>query len=308
MKFVKLAAIDIGSNSIRLLITNVIPTENYTYYRKVSMTRLPVRLGEDVFNKGKISKETLQRLFDAMQAYNYIMKVNGVADYRACATSAMREAKNGKTIVKRIAKKTGINIELIDGAEEAHLVFESKMFDKIQPEESNFLYIDVGGGSTELTLWIDHKITDSESFKIGTVRILNGLDKPEEWSRMQQWITQHTQHLPNIAMIGSGGNINKTHKLSGKPVNEPLSLRYLNLTLKNISRLSTDERVTQLGLNFDRADVIVPALRIYTSATRWAGAQKMYVPKIGVSDGIIRDLYHVKYRDEFENTPNASSD
>lgn len=301
MKFIKLAAIDIGSNSIRLLIVNVIPTPEYTYYRKVSMTRLPVRLGEDVFKQGKISKETTQRLVDAMQAYKYIMKVNNVQDYRACATSAMREAKNGMGVSKRIAKKTGINIELIDGAEEARLVFESKMFDKIQPAENNFLYIDVGGGSTELTLWKHNEIVDAQSFKIGTVRILNGLDEPQEWNRMQQWITAQTQHLDDLAMIGSGGNINKTHKLSGKLVNEPLGLRYLSSMLKNLSDLTTEQRVMQLGLNFDRADVIVPALRIYTSATRWAGAQKMYVPKIGVSDGIIRALYHEKYKDQLES-------
>jgi exopolyphosphatase/guanosine-5'-triphosphate,3'-diphosphate pyrophosphatase len=301
VKFIKLAAIDIGSNSIRLLIVNVIPTPEYTYYRKVSMTRLPVRLGEDVFKQGKISKETTQRLVDAMQAYKYIMKVNNVQDYRACATSAMREAKNGMGVSKRIAKKTGINIELIDGAEEARLVFESKMFDKIQPAENNFLYIDVGGGSTELTLWKHNEIVDAQSFKIGTVRILNGLDEPQEWNRMQQWIMAQTQHLDDLAMIGSGGNINKTHKLSGKLVNEPLGLRYLSSMLKNLSDLTTEQRVMQLGLNFDRADVIVPALRIYTSATRWAGAQKMYVPKIGVSDGIIRALYHEKYKDQLES-------
>ena len=300
MNFVKLAAIDIGSNSIRLLITNVIPTENYTYYRKVSMTRLPVRLGEDVFAGGKISKESIQRLMDAMQAYRYIMKVNGVEDFRACATSAMREAKNGARTVKRIARKTGINIELIDGAEEARLVFESKMFDKIAPEETNFLYIDVGGGSTELTLLIDNEIVASRSFKIGTVRILKGLVEEQEWTSMQQWIVEKTANIPNLAMIGSGGNINKLHKISGKPISEPLSQRYLSLQLKNIEKLSTQERVIQLGLNFDRADVIVPALRIYNNATKWAGAHRMYVPKIGVSDGITRDLYHTRHRDKLE--------
>ena len=301
MKFVKLAAIDIGSNSIRLLITNVIPTENYTYYRKVSMTRLPVRLGEDVFAGGKISKESIQRLMDAMQAYKYIMKVNGVEDFRACATSAMREAKNGARTVKRIARKTGINIELIDGAEEARLVFESKMFDKINPEESNFLYIDVGGGSTELTLLIDNEIAASRSFKIGTVRILKGLVEEQEWANMQQWIADKTADISNLAMIGSGGNINKVHKISGKPISEPLSQRYLSLQLKNIEKLSTQERVIQLGLNFDRADVIVPALRIYNNATKWAGAHRMYVPKIGVSDGITRDLYHTRHREKLES-------
>jgi exopolyphosphatase/guanosine-5'-triphosphate,3'-diphosphate pyrophosphatase len=301
VKFVKLAAIDIGSNSIRLLITNVIPTENYTYYRKVSMTRLPVRLGEDVFLGGKISKESIQRLTDAMQAYKYIMKVNGVEGFRACATSAMREAKNGGRIVKRIARKTGINIELIDGAEEARLVFESKIFDKIHPEETNFLYIDVGGGSTELTVIIANEIVASRSFKIGTVRILNSLVDEQEWDNMEAWITEKTANIPNLAMIGSGGNINKVHKISGKQLHEPLSQRYLRLQLKSLEKLTTEERVIQLSLNFDRADVIVPALRIYNSATKWAGASRMYVPKIGVSDGITRDLYHAKYRDILES-------
>lgn len=180
MNYIKLAAIDIGSNSIRLLITNVIPTPGHTYYRKGSITRLPVRLGEDVFTTGRISKETAARLLDAMRAYKFVMKVNGVADVRACATSAMREAKNGRSLVRKIARKTGITIDIIDGAEEARLIFLSKMFDAIKPEEKNFLYIDVGGGSTELTLWLDGEIKASHSFKIGTVRILNGLDKPED--------------------------------------------------------------------------------------------------------------------------------
>jgi exopolyphosphatase/guanosine-5'-triphosphate,3'-diphosphate pyrophosphatase len=235
-----------------------------------------------------------------MQAYKYIMKVNGVEGFRACATSAMREAKNGARIVKRIARKTGITIELIDGAEEARLVFESKIFDKIHPEETNFLYIDVGGGSTELTLLMANEIVASRSFKIGTVRILNNLVTKQDWADMEQWIAEKTANMPNLAMIGSGGNINKVHKISGKQLHEPLSQRYLSQQLNSLEKLTTEERVIQLGLNFDRADVIVPALRIYNSATKWAGAQRMYVPKIGVSDGLTRDLYHAKYRDKLE--------
>ena len=301
MKYIKLAAIDIGSNSIRLLITNVIPTENYTYYQKVSMTRLPVRLGEDVFLTGKISDATTVRLLDAMIAYKYIMKVNGVEDFRACATSAMREAKNGKRLVRKILRKSGIKLELIDGEEEARLVFESKMFDKIQPTEKNFLYIDVGGGSTELTLWQNGEITNSKSFKVGTVRLLNNLVNDENWAEMKAWVQSVTQDVEDLAMIGSGGNINKTHKMSGKQPNEPLSLQYLNSQLKKLKSLTAEQRVTELGLNFDRADVIVPALSIYNSVTSWAHAKRMYVPKIGVSDGIIRDLYHVKFKAEFED-------
>lgn len=300
MKYIKLAAIDIGSNSIRLLITNVIPTENYTYYQKASMTRLPVRLGEDVFLTGKISDANANRLLDAMTAYKYVMKVNGIQAFRACATSAMREAKNGKKLIRRIFRKTGIQIEIIDGAEEARLVFESKMFDKIQPTEKNFLYIDVGGGSTELTLWQHGEITNSRSFKVGTVRLLNNLVNEENWTEMKAWVQYITTGVDDIAIIGSGGNINKTHKMSGKQPNEPLSLIYLNSQLKKLKGLTTEQRVTELGLNFDRADVIVPALTIYNSVTQWARAKCIYVPKIGVSDGIIRDLYHLKFKAEFE--------
>jgi exopolyphosphatase/guanosine-5'-triphosphate,3'-diphosphate pyrophosphatase len=305
VKYIKLAAIDIGSNSIRLLISNVIPTPGHTYYRKVSITRLPVRLGEDVFTTGKISKENAARLTDAMRAYKFVMKVNGVTDFRACATSAMREAKNGASLVRRIAWKTGINIDVINGEEEARLIFLSKMFDTIQPEEKNFVYIDVGGGSTEYTLFLDGEIKASRSFKIGTVRILNNLDTKEEWQEMQEWVKSHTEHIEDLGMIGSGGNINKTHKLSGKLPNEPLSLRYLSQQLKMMSGMSTEDRVTQLGLNFDRADVIVHALKIYISAMHWAGTTRIYVPKIGVSDGIIRDLYHNKYKSEMESVPSA---
>ncbi len=301
MNYVKLAAIDIGSNSIRLLIMNIIPTDTYTYYRKVSMTRLPVRLGADVFTTGKISDANAQRLVDAMRAYSYVMKVNGIQGFRACATSAMREAKNGAKLVKKIAKATGINIEIISGEEEARLIFASKMFDVINPTEKNFVYIDVGGGSTELTIWENGEIVNSKSFKVGTVRLLNNLVNPDDWSEMESWVKLSTAHITDLAMIGSGGNINKTHKMSGKKMGEPLSIKYLSTQLKKISKLTPDQRVTELGLNFDRADVIVHALTIYTSVSKWVGAQKIYVPKIGVSDGIVRDLYHRDFKSQYEH-------
>ena len=300
MKYIKLAAIDIGSNSIRLLIVNVIPTKDYTYYRKVSMTRLPIRLGQDVFTKGEIGKKNVNRMLDGMKAYKYIMKVHGVQDFRACATSAMREAANGLMITEKIAEKTGVNIEIVSGQEEAKLVFESKLFDKIQPTEKNFLYVDVGGGSTELTLWRNGAIDASRSFKIGTVRLLNDLVVDEVKTDMKTWVKHVTRDIDDIAMIGSGGNINKTHKMSGKLQSEPLELTYLNDLLHKLNGMNAEERVTQLGLNFDRADVIVPALRIYTSTTEWAGASRMYVPKIGVSDGIVRELYHERYKHQLE--------
>lgn len=302
MKLKKLGAIDIGSNSIRLLITNVIhePRKNYTYYKKSSMTRLPIRLGADSFVKGKITKTNQKRLLQAMVAYRAIMDVHGVEDFRACATSAMREAENGDMMVELIKKETGIGIEIIDGMEEARLIFESKMFDRIEPEESRFLYIDVGGGSTELTYLEDREIVISRSFKVGTVRLLNDMVDKEEWQEMETWIRRYVPEGDDLAMIASGGNINKVHKMSGKKVNDALTLRYLNKQYNLLSALSRDERVTELGLNFDRADVIVHALRIYRSAMMWCEAHHMYAPKIGVSDGIVRDLYHRKYKSEIE--------
>lgn len=307
MKLVKLAAIDIGSNSVRLLITNVIPDGEETHYKKSSMTRLPVRLGADAFINGKISKKNFKRMVDGMIAYQHIMKVHGVTDYRACATSAMREAGNGESLVKKIYEETGIRIEIIDGKEEARLIFASKLFDKIHPDEKHFLYIDVGGGSTELTVYTEGTVRQSRSFKVGTVRILNGIDKQEEWDEMKRWIEEHTVRYPNIAMIGSGGNINKLHKLSGKPTSEPLSLEYLEGQKTYLSGFTHDELVTKIGLNLDRADVIIPAIRIYHSAMAWANSEKMYVPKIGVADGVIRDLYHHRYRDMMENIQPSKS-
>lgn len=302
MKLKKLGAIDIGSNSVRLLITNVIyeSEKGYTYYKKSSMIRLPIRLGADAFMQGKITRKNRKRMIEGMKAYKSIMEVHEVEDYRACATSAMREAVNGRKLSKRIKKLTGINIEIIDGEEEARLIFESKLFDRIQPAETRFLYIDVGGGSTELTLLEHGEIVRSRSFKVGTVRLLNGMDTQSEWEEMKQWIADNVVQGPDLAMIGSGGNINKLHKMSGKKLHEPISLRFLNAQNKILTQLTRDERVTELGLNFDRADVIVPALSIYSSAMKWSNARNMYVPKIGVSDGITRDLYHRKYKEGIE--------
>ncbi|MCT4623091.1 MAG: exopolyphosphatase [Schleiferiaceae bacterium] len=300
MKIVKLGAIDIGSNSVRLLITNVIPTEGHTYYQKVSMIRLPIRLGSDSFTKGKISKKNVKRMTEGLSAYKSLMNVHGVEDYRACATSAMREAENGQDLVKHILKKTGIEIEVIDGKEEAKLIFTSKLFDKIHPDEKNFVFVDVGGGSTEFTVFINGEIVASKSFKVGTVRLLNGIVEENLWEDMRLWIDENTKGIDKIAMIGSGGNINKTHKISGLPQDHPLTLKYLESFMKHMKGMSRESMVTEMGLNLDRADVIVPALEIYIMATKAAGATKMYVPKIGVSDGITRDLYHRKYKAAIE--------
>lgn len=300
MNVTKLGAIDIGSNSVRCLISNVVYKDGYTYYRKVSMIRLPIRLGQEVFLNGALSEETAARFAEGMQAYKHLMKVHGVQDFRAVATSAMREAANGAELVKKVRKSTGIDIQIIDGAEEARLVFNSKLYDIIQAPQEYFIYIDVGGGSTELSILHDQDVIASESFKIGGVRVMNGLDTEEEWLRMKKWTERHMRNFHNKAAIGAGGNINKLHKISLRSLNKPLRLSYIEDQFDMISALDVEERVTQLGLNFDRADIIVHALPIYMKVMQWAGVGKIYVPKIGVSDGLIRDLYHKEYKEKVE--------
>jgi len=296
----KLGAIDIGSNSVRCLISNVVYKEGYTYYRKVSMIRLPIRLGQEVFMSGTLSPETRARFTEGMRAYKHLLAVHGVQGFKAVATSAMREAKNGMELVDLVKEQTGIAIDIIDGEEEARLVFNSKLYDIIQAPQKNFVYVDVGGGSTELSVIQDQEVLASESFKLGGVRVMNGLDQPEEWLRMKSWLEKQTKHLKDKAAIGAGGNINKLHKLSLRPLSKSLRLSYINEQWNLINSMDVEERVTKLGLNFDRADIIVHALPIYMRAMEWAGVSRMYVPKIGVSDGLIRDMYHKEYKEDVE--------
>lgn len=301
MNFLKLGALDLGSNSIRCLVVNVIPTPEYTHYKKASMTRLPVRLGADVFATGRISDETGERLLHGLKAYSYIFAVHGVAGFRACATSAMREAENSIYWVETVRRETGISIEVIDGQEEARLVFSSKIFDKIQPDESRFLFIDVGGGSTELTLFEEGRAVDSLSLPLGTVRRLTQGIPEGTWERMDAWIDGHAHpERGPLAAIGSGGNINKLYKMSGRQGGEPLSSLYLSQQIKTLSALTMDQLVLELGLNVDRADVLVPALEIYQRVMRRAGCRWIYVPKIGVADGLVRDVYHRSFKADWE--------
>ena len=297
MKVTKLGAIDIGSNSVRCLIVNVVYRDGYTHYKKVSMIRLPIRLGQDVFKYGKIRKITRDRFIQGMKAFEHLLAVHGVEDYRAVATSAMREAKNSSQITQRVLRKTGIDIETISGEEEARLVFSSKLFDTIKAKENYFVYIDVGGGSTEISIIENQRVLTSKSFKIGGVRLMNDLVEPHQWEQMQHWIEVNTSGLKNKAAIGAGGNINKLHKLSLKPVTEPLTDTFIADNRKSILQMNVEDRVTELGLNFDRADIITYGLEIYLKAMQWSGCQSIYVPKIGVSDGLIRDLYHKEFRE-----------
>ncbi|GIZ14523.1 Ppx/GppA phosphatase family protein [Capnocytophaga catalasegens] len=291
MKIRKLAGIDIGSNGVRLLISNVLEEEGESpIFAKSSLVRVPIRLGADVFTDGEISAENQQRLCDAMQAYHLLMKINKVEQFRACATSAMREAKNGQTIVKKIAQKTGITIDIIDGAEEASIIATTDLHKVIKPNK-NYIYIDVGGGSTEFTIYSNGKTIASKSFPIGTVRLLNDMVNAKTWKDVENWIKLYTDNLKEIEAVGSGGNINRIFKDSGRKKGNPLTLKYMKDYLKYVSSYSYDERVRELELNPDRADVITYATRIYINAMKWSRAKHILVPRVGLSDGIVRKIY-----------------
>jgi exopolyphosphatase/guanosine-5'-triphosphate,3'-diphosphate pyrophosphatase len=292
LKIQKYAAIDIGSNAVRLLISNIIEQEGESVvFKKNSLVRVPIRLGADVFLKGEISKYNQNRMLDTMMAFSLLIKSHGVVRYKACATSAMREAKNNKSLVEKISKTCGINIDIIDGEEEAAIIAETDLHRFIDPNKT-YLYVDVGGGSTEFSIIHNGKKIKSKSFKIGTVRLLNDIVKSETWLELEQWIKENTKQYYKIELIGSGGNINKIFKISGKDVGKPLTYFYLTSYYKMLQNFSYEERITKLNLNQDRADVIIPATRIYLSAMKWSGAKDVYVPKIGLSDGIIKSIYH----------------
>jgi len=291
MKIHKYAAIDIGSNGVRLLISNVIEfNKKETQFKKSSLIRVPIRLGEDVFTTGKISDNNKHRICDAMQAFQLIMKLYDVEKYKACATSAMREAKNNQEIVTEVYNKTGVRIDIINGKTEAEIISSTDLSDLIQNDQS-YLYVDVGGGSTEFTFFSNGKLIDSRSFPLGTVRLLDNKVDDHVWDDAKRWIKEISNDLPKLSLIGSGGNINKIFKMSGKAEDKPLSYIYLNSYYNFLNQMSYNQRISELDLNPDRADVIIPAAKIYVQAMKWSGAKKIYVPKIGLSDGIIKSLY-----------------
>ena len=292
----KYAAIDIGSNAIRLLISNIVIDKNKEpQFKKSSLVRVPIRLGADAFVTGEISKENIDRMIDAMEAFKLLMKVHGVEKYKACATSAMREAANGEDIVKSIKTKTGINIDVIDGKKEAAIIFSTDLSELIESDQS-YLYVDVGGGSTEFTIFSKGRIINSKSFKMGTVRLMNNPKSENKiiFKEVQNWVESNTKNIKKISLIGSGGNINKIFKMSGRTIGKPISYIYLNAQYQFLKQMSYKERISELSLNPDRADVIIPATKIYLSAMKWSGARKIFVPKIGLSDGIIKSLYFEK--------------
>jgi exopolyphosphatase / guanosine-5'-triphosphate,3'-diphosphate pyrophosphatase len=293
----KYGAIDIGSNAIRLLIANVIIAEDKEpQFKKSSLVRVPIRLGAEVFvGQGMISEDSIQRLIDALNAFQLLMKTHHVERFKACATSAMREARNGEEVVQEIFKKTGVQIDIIGGKKEAAIISSTDLNELIEGDNS-YLYVDVGGGSTEFTLFSKGKIIQSKSFKMGTVRLLNNkkLVNKEIFADVEKWIKKNTKDLKRISLIGSGGNINKLFKMSGRTEGKPISYIYLSAQYQFLKRMSFEERISELSLNPDRADVIIPATKIYLSAMKWSNARKIYVPKIGLVDGIIKSLHFNK--------------
>ncbi len=290
----KYAAIDIGSNAVRLLVSNVIEKQDSeTQFRKSSLVRVPIRLGADSFVTGKISDSNTQRMINALEAFKLLMKVHGVEHYKACATSAMREASNGRAVAQKIKEETGIIIDIIGGKEEAKIISSTDLKTLIKSDKT-YLYVDVGGGSTEFTLFSKGKIINSKSFKIGTVRLINNTkqENKEAFKKVENWVKEMAEPFKKISLIGSGGNINKLFKMSGRTEGSPISYIYLNAQYQFLKKMSYDERITELSLNPDRADVIIPATKIYLSAMKWSGARKIYVPKIGLADGIIKSLYY----------------
>lgn len=298
MEYNKYAAIDIGSNAIRLQISDVIKQKNKDiFFLKDSFTRVPIRLGQDAFTKEKISDTNIRKLIETMKAFRLLMQANDVVKYRGVATSALRSAKNGKKIIDMIRDKANINIDLIDGATEAKIIYKAGLNEHIK-DKGACLFVDVGGGSTELSLFVNKKHITSRSFKIGTVRLLNKQISDDDWSEMKQWIKKNVKKMDDVTIMGSGGNIKRLFKLLN--VDKGKSVNYINLLniYQDLSSMSMQDRVTIMGLKPDRADVITHAGALFLSVMKWSDSNRIYVPKIGISNGIITALHE---DDEFSN-------
>lgn len=288
----KLAAIDIGSNAARLLITEV---ENGNTsnprFQKLNLVRVPLRLGFDVFDNCAISEEKVYMLIQTLKAFRHLINAYDVKAVKTCATSAMRDASNTKQILEIVKKETGLDIEVISGEEEASLVFENNIAE-VMFETAQYVYIDVGGGSTEISFLKNGKRIENKSFNIGTIRLLKNGVTESDWDEMKEYLKQSSRGQKKIFAIGSGGNINKIFSISKKKDGKPLHVELLRSYHKEFSAFTLEERIINYNLRPDRADVIVPALLIYISAMRWAGAEEIFVPKIGLADGLIKHLWN----------------
>lgn len=293
----KLASIDIGSNAVRLLLSDIyegsLPgrkSKGGPVFKRAELIRVPLRLGEDAFTTGRISKEKINKLVFAMKAFRNLMNAFDTRSYRACATASMREAKNSQNIIKRIWRETKIKIELIDGKTEAGIIYSNHVEKKLNKKNS-YLYIDVGGGSTELTLFSKSKCLASQSFNIGTIRLLHNKVNKEYWDYFKAWVKLETKNIKPLIAIGSGGNINKLYKMSEKKNGKSVSYKKLKLLAEKIESYNYNQRIQVLGLHVDRADVIVPASKIVLAVMKTACIDEMIVPQIGLADGLIHELY-----------------
>jgi exopolyphosphatase/guanosine-5'-triphosphate,3'-diphosphate pyrophosphatase len=289
----KLAAIDIGSNAVRLLISEVVQneqTKNNPQFNKLNFLRVPIRLGFDVFEKKYISKEKIDMLVQTLKAFRHLINAYEVKHIKVCATSAMRDAENSKKVIEIIKKETGLEIKVISGKVEAKLIYENHIAEKLD-NKSKYIYVDVGGGSTEISFFDNGRLAYNNSFNIGTIRLLKGRIHEKDWQHFKEAIKKATKNNDDIAAIGSGGNINKVFSLSKKKEGKSLPIDLLHKYLNELKSLTVEERIRHYNLKLDRADVIVPALEIYLNVMLWAGCEKIFVPKIGLADGLIHHLW-----------------
>jgi exopolyphosphatase/guanosine-5'-triphosphate,3'-diphosphate pyrophosphatase len=284
------SSIDIGSNAVRLLLANVFEKNGYAVADKASLIRVPLRLGMDVFNTGSISAERVSSLIKTMKAFSYLLEVYQPIALTICATAAMREAANSADIVKRIKEETNLEVKIIDGLTEARIISQYNS-NSLLPDGERTMFVDVGGGSTELSIIENHRFIASESFNIGTIRFLYEKVADEEWERLKQWLIKFRGNNPNMICMGSGGNINKITKLYGSYKNDFIVFKDLQKACKQMEKLSVAERIDLLGLRPDRADVIVPAAKIFIFIMEWARLEKVFAPKIGLADGLVLKTY-----------------
>ncbi len=289
------AAIDIGSNAVRLLIADIIQNDKEVSFKKNTLIRVPLRLGDDAFLEKNISAKKTEELVKTMVAFRNLMDVYKVSDYMACATSAMREARNGQTIVREIKNEASIDLEIVGGQREANIIYASHIEQSLE-RKKNYLYIDVGGGSTELSIFSDGELIASRSFNLGGIRILDNQDKEETWSELKEWVKSKAQNYKNLSGIGTGGNINKLFRMADGKDNAPITFAKIQSLYTYLNSFSLKDRINVLGLNSDRADVIIPAAEIYLTVMKWGGVKQIYVPRVGLVDGVIQLLIDKNFK------------
>ena len=281
------AAIDIGSNAVRLLIADIIQNNKTISFKKNTLIRVPLRLGDDAFLDKLISPNKTDELIKTMVAFRNLIDVYKVTDYLACATSAMREAKNGNLIVEKIKAQAGLDLEIVEGQREANIIYASHIEQSLD-RKNNYLYIYVGGGSTELSVFSNGELISSRSFNLGGIRILDNQDKDETWIEMKEWVKNMAQSYKNLSGIGTGGNINKLFKMAEGKDGSPITFTKLRELYSYLNSFSLKDRINVLGLNQDRADVIIPACEIYLTVMKWGGVKQIFVPRVGLVDGLIQ--------------------